>query len=162
VRQSALPRGSASVRPAAVSQSPLRLSGRLPGENVMSIYRAAHRALWRAGLVALLAAIPGAAALAQNMSFVINNGHEHRVQVELYSQDRDHVWPGNNQAFILDDDETKQIPISCRRGETVCYGAWVDGDPDTYWGVGPNDIDTCTDCCFVCKVGETEEVWLVP
>ncbi len=127
----------------------------------MSIAFVARRVLWGVSLVALLATIPVASAVAQNMSFIFNNGHPYRVQVELYSQDRSHVWPGNNKAFILDDDETKQIPISCRSGETVCYGAWVDGDVDTYWGVGPNDIDTCSDCCFVCQVGETEEIWLV-
>jgi hypothetical protein len=130
--------------------------------NNMTSTSAIHRVLWRIGLVALIAAIPFASAFAQTMNFMINNGHQYRVQVELYSQDRNHVWPGNNKAFILDDDETKSIPISCRRGETVCYGAWVDGDADTYWGVGPNDIDNCSDCCFVCQIGETEEIWLVP
>lgn len=127
----------------------------------MTIASAAFRALAGAGLAACLFTASLAPALAENMSFIMNNGHPYRVQVELYSQDRNHVWPGNNQAYILDDDETKEIPISCRAGETICYGAWVDGDSGTYWGVGPNDTETCSDCCYVCEGGATEDINLV-
>lgn len=108
-----------------------------------------------------LFAAPVAPVAAETMNFVMNNGHPYRVQVELYSQDRNHVWPGDNKAYVLDDDATKNIPINCRAGEQICYGAWVDGDTETYWGVGPNDQDTCEDCCFVCESGETEEIYLV-
>lgn len=113
------------------------------------------------GVVAALSFVVVAPVAAEEMSFIMNNGHPYRVQVELYSQDRNHVWPGNDQAYILDDDETKQIPIVCKSGETICYGAWVDGDADTYWGVGPNDTQQCDDCCYVCQGGQTEEINLV-
>jgi hypothetical protein len=33
---------------------------------------------------------------AADVSFVMNNHHQNAVEVELYSQDRDYVWPGNN------------------------------------------------------------------
>ncbi|MFT3865227.1 MAG: hypothetical protein QM729_13200 [Solirubrobacterales bacterium] len=78
---------------------------------------------------------------------------------DLYSQDREYVWPGNGKDFYLDDGETKNCPISCNEGEKICYGAWVDGDEETYWGVGPNQTSkNCEDCCYTCSGGQTEEV----
>lgn len=126
----------------------------------MGMMNVAVRALALAG-VALACALPMQYAQAETHTLLINNGHPYRVQLELYSQDRNHVWPGNGQAYVLDDDETKEVPIQCRSGETICYGAWVDGDSDTYWGVGPDDVDSCEACCFVCAGGETEEIQLV-
>jgi len=100
-------------------------------------------------------------AAAGDVTFIMKNSHPFRVQVELYSQDRNHVWPGNNKVYILDDDETKRIPLSCQEGESICYGAWVDGDASTYWGVGPNNKEQCSDCCYVCQGGNTETIDLV-
>jgi len=127
----------------------------------MDIVSAARRLSARVGVAACLIVVPIAPALAENLNFVMNNGHPYRVQVELYSQDRNHVWPGDNKAYVLDDDETKKISISCKRGESICYGAWVDGDSDTYWGVGPDNTQDCDDCCYVCQDGETEQINLV-
>jgi hypothetical protein len=72
------------------------------------------------------------------------------------------IWPGNNQDYYLSDGETKSIPLSCDDGESICYGAWVDGDEGTYWGVGPGNTERCDDCCYTCSGGETEEIDLVP
>jgi hypothetical protein len=123
----------------------------------MSIISAARRGLFALAAV-LVASGPG---LAEEVTFVMNNGHPYAVEVELYSQDRDHVWPGGNQVYVLDDDETKSIPLSCNAGETICYGAWVQGDQGTYWGVGPNNGQSCQDCCYTCEGGATEEINLV-
>ncbi len=116
-----------------------------------------------AAAVFLLASLAGIAApaFAEDVTFVMRNHHEYAVEVELYSQDRDHVWPGGNQVYYLDDGETQQMPLSCEAGETICYGAWVSGDQGTYWGVGPNDQDGCEGCCYVCEGGMTEEINLV-
>ena len=109
---------------------------------------------------ALLAA--SSFSLASDVTFAIKNSHPNALEVELYSQDRDHVWPGNNQVYYLDDGETKTMPLSCEEGETICYGAWISGDKGTYWGVGPDNAETCDDCCYTCTGGETEEIDLVP
>ena len=109
--------------------------------------------------VALLATVP--AAFAADVTFEMRNSHPNAVEVELYSQDRKHVWPGNNEVYYLDDGETKSISLSCKQGENICYGAWVSGDKSTYWGTGPNNADTCTDCCYTCTGGTTEEINLV-
>ncbi len=120
-------------------------------------------AMRRAALVVLTATICSTAghALSADVSFVMRNEHPNAVEVELYSQDRKHVWPGGNQVYYLDDGESKQIHLSCQQGENICYGAWVSGDKQTYWGTGPNNKETCEDCCYVCNGGETEEINLV-
>ncbi|SJM28182.1 conserved exported hypothetical protein [Mesorhizobium delmotii] len=102
------------------------------------------------------------AARAGDVTFEIRNSHPNAMRVELYTQDRDYVWPGNNQDYYLNDGETKSIPLSCDDGESICYGAWVDGDEGTYWGVGPGNTEKCDDCCYTCSGGEIEEIDLVP
>lgn len=97
---------------------------------------------------------------AEDMTVVIRNEHENALELEFYSQDRNHIWPGNNQVYYLDDGETKQIPITCRQGENICYGAWISNDKQTYWGTGPDNEEDCSDCCYVCDSGETEEIQL--
>jgi hypothetical protein len=118
----------------------------------------------RAALAALaLAALMSAAGLAQaaDVTFVMRNSHPNAVELELYSEERDHVWPGGNEVYYLDDGETKEVPISCEEGESICYGAWVSGDKGTYWGVGPDGSQSCSDCCYTCEGGQTEEIDLV-
>lgn len=99
-----------------------------------------------------------APAFAADVTFVMRNDHPNAVEVELYSQDRDYVWPGNNQVFYLNDGETKEIPLSCEEGEKICYGAWIEGDKQSYWGVGPENAETCDDCCYTCEGGQTEQI----
>lgn len=120
----------------------------------------------RAILSILLAALPCIgtpnAAAAEEITFVIRNSHPYALYVELFSDDRNHSWPGGGDAYYLDDGGTWDITLSCRSGERICFGAWVDGDEDTFWGVGPDNRATCRDCCYDCEGGETEEINLVP
>lgn len=110
---------------------------------------------WIALGLAMAVASP---ALAADVTFVMRNDHPNAVELELYSQDRNHIWPGGNEVYYLDDGETKQIPLSCEEGESICYGAWISGDKQTYWGVGPENAETCQDCCYTCSSGETEQI----
>lgn len=103
-----------------------------------------------------------APALAGDVTFVMNNHHPNAVEVQLYGQDRDHVWPGPDEVYLLDDGETRTMSLSCQDGEQICYGAWISGDPDTYWGVGPDNRQDCSTCCYTCEGGETEQINLVP
>jgi hypothetical protein len=112
-----------------------------------------------AGLAAVVAA--SSAAGAAEVTFMMRNDHQNAVEVELYSQDRDHVWPGGGDVYVLDDGETKQMPLSCQEGERICYGAWISGDRETYWGVGPGNEQNCDDCCYTCTGGATETIDLV-
>jgi len=128
----------------------------------MSIIVAGRRAAL--ALAFAFAALFGIAAQAQesDVTFVMKNSHPNALRVELYSQDRDHVWPGEGQDYYLDDGETKQMSLSCQEGESICYGAWIDGDENTYWGVGPNNSQKCDNCCYTCTGGNTETINLVP
>ncbi len=111
---------------------------------------ASFRPAFRRGArLAIIAALVGAAmpAFAADVTFMMQNDHPNAVEVELYSQDRNHVWPGGGEVYYLDDGETKQIPLACEEGEQICYGAWISGDKGTYWGTGPDNAETCTDCC---------------
>lgn len=101
-------------------------------------------------------------ASAADVTFMMQNNHPNALEVELYSQDRNHVWPGNGEVYILDDGETKQMPLSCEEGERICYGAWIMGDRNTYWGVGPGGEEACSDCCYTCTGGATETITLDP
>lgn len=114
-----------------------------------------------AALLAALVATTSSASAA-DVTFMMQNNHPNAVEVELYSQDRNHVWPGNGEVYVLDDGETKQMPLSCNEGEKICYGAWIKGDPDTYWGVGPGNKEACDDCCYTCTGGATETINLDP
>ncbi|TGV79032.1 hypothetical protein EN788_66205, partial [Mesorhizobium sp. M2D.F.Ca.ET.145.01.1.1] len=58
------------------------------------------------------------AAHAGDVTFAVKNSHPNAMRLELYSQDRDYVWPGDGKDFYLDDGETKQLPISCNEGES--------------------------------------------
>ena len=111
-------------------------------------------AAW-AAVACLLSASPVSAA---DVTFEMKNSHPNAVEVELYSQDRDYVWPGNGEVFLLDDGETKSMPLSCNEGEKICYGAWISGDRETYWGVGPDNKEACEDCCYTCTGGNTEVI----
>jgi hypothetical protein len=97
-------------------------------------------------------------ASAADVTFVMKNNHPNAVEVELYSQDRNHVWPGGGEVYILDDGEAKTMALSCNEGEKICYGAWISGDKSTYWGTGSANGETCTDCCYTCTGGNTEEI----
>jgi hypothetical protein len=105
--------------------------------------------------------VTSTSAFAADVTFMMKNNHPNAVEVELYSQDRSHVWPGDGQVYILDDGETKQMPLSCEEGEKICYGAWIQGDQETYWGVGPGSKQACDDCCYTCTGGATETIDLV-
>ena len=50
------------------------------------------------------------------------------------------------------------MSVACEEGEKICYGAWIEGDQNTYWGAGPNNPQECEDCCYVCTGGQTEEI----
>ncbi len=101
-------------------------------------------------------------ATAAELTWHFQSDYPYSVDVELYSQSRNHVWPGNNRVWTLDDYDTHGISISCQYNEKICYGAWSRGDPDTYWGAGPDGQYACEDCCARCGRGDTSLKHLIP
>jgi hypothetical protein len=119
--------------------------------------------LARRGAAALLAfAVLSAPVFAEELTFVMNNHHPKPVEVQLYSLNRDFLWPGPSEVFLLDDGEKKMMTLDCETGESICYGAWPQGDRTTFWGVGPRKARRCDNCCYICRGGKTEEIDLVP
>ena len=92
------------------------------------------RLLARIGLLALPLVGLAGVTFAADVTFVMKNAHPNAVRVELYSQDRDHIWPGGEETYYLDDGETKTMSLECEEGENICYGAWIDGDESSVLG----------------------------
>lgn len=103
----------------------------------------------------MLAAFAAGPAAAQSMVWEVTSRYPYRAQIEFYSQDRPFSWPGGGEAYELNDSQTKAFELSCQPGELVCYGAWVTGVGEQYWGVGPDNAQHCEDCCAYC--GEQPE-----
>lgn len=96
-------------------------------------------------------------AAAQEITFTINNENSNDIQIEFYSQNRNHAWPGGNQAYNLSAGDSNAYKLACRSGEKICYGAWVKGNANTYWGVGLNGKYSCDACCQICGDGNLEK-----
>ncbi|TGQ26891.1 hypothetical protein, partial [Mesorhizobium sp. M4B.F.Ca.ET.214.01.1.1] len=109
-------------------------------------------------MVALAALVLANSAEAADMAFCIKNLRKEGVAVELFSRDREIVWPGNDKVFLIRPGAKKSVPISCDNGEHICWGAWVNGDDSVTAGVGPDNDRACDTCCFICTDHSTETV----
>ena len=113
----------------------------------------------RLTLAALLLAMPAHAA---DMAFFVKNLRQQSVAVELFSRDRQTVWPGDGKVFLIQPGSQKSVPISCNPGENICYGAWVNGNDKMSWGVGPDGAFDCKNCCLICLTTGLETIDLPP
>ncbi|RUW57796.1 hypothetical protein [Mesorhizobium sp. M7A.F.Ca.US.008.03.1.1] len=113
-------------------------------------------------MVALAALVFTPPAQAADMAFFVKNLRKESVAVELFSRDRETVWPGNDKVFLIGPGSQKSVPLSCDQGEHICYGAWVDGNDSISAGVGPDNDQPCDTCCFICVEHSTETIDLVP
>jgi hypothetical protein len=87
----------------------------------------------------------------EEMSWNMRNLYRYRVQVKFFSQDYNRLWPAQNQAYGLNDSSFHSFVLSCHYGEKICYGAWITGeDGSEYWGVGPDNVQGCDNCCAIC------------
>ncbi len=109
---------------------------------------------------ALLISVFAGSASADSLTVRMESEHENSVAVMFYSTSRDHIWPDNKDVFLIDDDGVHTYPLQCQAGEQICYGAWVRGGPKSFWGVGPDNKQSCDDCCFQCEGGETRIISL--
>jgi hypothetical protein len=94
-------------------------------------------------------ALLSSGAHATSMEWSFKSMHPNTVDVKLFSQDRNHVWPGPDEVWILNDYETKRIRINCRQGEKICYSAQV-RNGNVYWGTDMSNRAGCKDCCNWC------------
>ena len=85
-----------------------------------------------------------------NMTWTVKSMYQYKVQIAFYARERNHEWPGNSQAWDLNDYNNHTYTLNCRSGEKVCFGAWVTGNAGKFWGVGFGGKQGCASCCFVC------------
>ena len=81
----------------------------------------------------LAAALNAPVSYAESLTFYVRSEHPRVISLEFYSEDREHSWPGGNEVYVVDDRETREYVLSCRRGEKVCLGAWVRGKSQEFW-----------------------------
>ena len=115
-------------------------------------------------LAALLAAASlfATQASAAELVWRIQSEHPNHVSLEFYSQDRNHVWPGGGEVYVIKDWDTHTYSLTCKDGEKICYGAWVRNETNTYWGKGVDGAEACETCCAVCGRGELSTQVLKP
>lgn len=91
--------------------------------------------------------------VAEVQHWAVVDGCDDGVDVawRLWARDRGWVWPSLDDAFVTEGvDVVSRESIECVRGETICLGAEANG---AQWGVGPDGIADCSDCCFECLPG---------
>jgi hypothetical protein len=99
-------------------------------------------------------------AAAEDETFRITSLSESRVNIKFFSQDRHVVWPGADKHWNLYDYKEHTYNLACVTGEQICYGAWVEGNANRYWGVGSEGKHTCTSCCSKCGGGDPRSIQL--
>jgi hypothetical protein len=76
----------------------------------------------------------------ETLTFRIVSEHPNVVHVQIYSLDRNHVWPSADRVFVVKDNNVNEMTIEALPGEKVQFGAWVAGNPDAgWWGVGKDN-----------------------
>ncbi len=95
-----------------------------------------------------------ASSFAESLNFKMRSYHKNVVELKFYSQNRTVEWPGNGKVYVLRDYDVHDHRLNCVKGETVCYGAWVQGASSTYWGKGQGG-KSCPSCCYTCDGGQT-------
>jgi len=99
-------------------------------------------------------------AAADDVTFKIKSMAQYDVLVKFFSSDRRVHWPSGDRAYDLKDYADHAIKLSCIKDEKICYGAWLNGNKGTYWGVGPEGNGVCSGCCYSCSNGTTREIVL--
>ena len=96
----------------------------------------------------------GAKAHADTFTWRIRNRARYAVRLKFHSKSRRVVWPSSNRSWLLDDERVRSFPISCRRGEKICYGGFYDNNRHS-WGVGRRGRKSCRNCCYTCTNGQS-------
>lgn len=108
-----------------------------------------HRFHLAAALVA--AVIAPSAASADTLTYKMRSFSQNAIEIAFYSQNRRTEWPGGGKVYVNRTYDVVSYPLSCVKGEKICYGAWLKGNSSRYWGVGQGNKQKCTDCCYTCN-----------
>ena len=111
---------------------------------------------------AVLAFLAPATASAQSLTWRVQSLHSSVVDLEFYSETRKWVWPGEGKVYVLRDSKVQEFKLTCNRGEKVCFGAWVRGRSQQFWGGGQDNKQLCDNCCYLCNGQVTDTRILRP
>ena len=109
-----------------------------------------------------MASLAGTSTSAGEVVWKIKSEHPNTVTVEFYSQDRNHVWPGGGEVYVIKDWDTHSYSLPCNSGEKICFGAWVMNDTSSYWGAGYDGDEACDNCCAICGATDLRTQVLKP
>ena len=113
-----------------------------------------------AAIAWMTVAIGTTAAMSAELVWHFRSEYDYAISLEFYSQSRGHVWPGDNQVYVIRDGDVHDYSLSCNNGEKICYGAWVRNNSSSFWGSGYNGDQSCDSCCFTCGAGSTPVIVL--
>jgi hypothetical protein len=86
------------------------------------------------------------------LTWVLANrcGYSSGLQVRFFDVTNNFTWPAEGKVFVLARGETREISVDTYEGGKVCIGAapYVDS-PNSYWGVGILNEQSCKDCCYL-------------
>ena len=114
-------------------------------------------------LAALGLGLGAASAEAQehDVVFKVRSHDRYAVDLRFYSLSdhrRGWQWPGNGRIYEFRDSRVHDFPLRCYHHEYICYGAWVEGNPRRYWGLGRSGNEHCESCCWHC---DNEQTWVI-
>ena len=86
---------------------------------------------------------------AEVLEWTLRHEHGVTVYVKFFSKTLNNVWPAGGNAYVIGDAKNHTQPLSCRRGEQICFGGF-NADRSLFWGVGEAGTKACSTCCRVC------------
>lgn len=93
----------------------------------------------------------GAAEAAKKIRFIVSDRCNDATEVDyrFFDTANNKLWPSSEEFFYTRKYKKPYLSVlRCDRGAYVCYGA---SSGDKYWGVGLNNEQGCTDCCYSCR-----------
>ena len=85
------------------------------------VMAAASALLWPMQASAQSSAQPGGGGGgATQQVWTVKSMYQYKVQIAFYSRERNHEWPGNGQAWDLNDYNNHTYTLNCRQGEKIC------------------------------------------
>jgi len=110
-------------------------------------------------LTVMLCMLGAQGATADQLTFTFDNETNETLAIELYSMDRDHVWPGGEVLLLEPSGGEGSYTASCLSNELICYGAW-NNDQNRQWGAGIDNSRQCSNCCYYCTNIATDVIIL--
>lgn len=98
-------------------------------------------------------------AFADELVWHFTNGSPYKAQIDFRSTTNpSRWWPGNGEAFTLNDRDEHTYRLRCSTGEEICYGAVTTPAGKYFWGRGGAHNRSCRACCAVCGGGDAQPV----